>query len=164
MKKIYFLLMAVAAIFITSCDGGLEGNYPYPWYQMVFTLIDSESNFILEKEPEAINDIEIIYNGISYTAYNVSLHNIKILSGYASPRIFMLQGGALKRNSTVDFTFKFRGQSREISITSVENSETVTIDGKPAERVEIPYTPNHFATDEDRNKVYTSKVPAIYID
>lgn len=160
MKKIYYLLMAVAAIFITSCDGGLEGNYPYPWYQIDFTLIDSESNFILEKEPEAINDIEIIYNGRSFTAYNASHNNIEILPGYSSPRTFTLQGAALSRNSTIDFTFKFRGHSREITITSVENSETVTIDGKSAERVEILFTKTYV----DGNKVYTSKVPAIYID
>ena len=152
MRKIYFLLMVALAVVATSCEkqtdkslnvGAISGS------TIMFALIDSESNYILEKEPEAMEDIEIIYDGKSVVDYDVcygTAQYIEIWTEPDCPSVFKLKGCAFGWGITTNFTVKFREHSWEITTTATTDYKNVsysdwykaTIDGKPTEFIRVP--------------------------
>lgn len=156
MKKILGLFILAATLVATSCEkynnesaAGSRPNF--------ITIIDSDGNNVLENDPKAIYDVEIIYKGETFVfednTYHGTMNDVEIWYYDYLPGAFKIYGYILSWGTTTDFTLKFRGQSFDVSIVATDDYKnvspkywhTATVNGKPCEQIGV---------DMDVEKVY----------
>lgn len=171
MKKI-LLFTVCAMLFATSCDNGnwfeglgnkYEDNTSYDdnhdsqedereyhfWdrqrLHIPFAIFDAGENNILEIDPEALYDVEIIYEGNSYvyegtTTRAAELEELMIYTRTSAPYTFTF--GELDWDMSGSCIIYFRGNEWKIDFSSQRNIEvgldvSIIIDEVVAERVAI---------------------------